>query len=127
MYVWKYVCMYVCTDNAGGSSCTLVAVVGSRVYVANVGDSSALLCSSHPCMSSHANLTYLIDGAVVQGSDASSPSSIQQPVNYTSSNNTSSNYMDDGSSSGSSSSSSGGSKSIMDHVVRKISSNSLSK
>eukprot|EP01035_Chromulina_nebulosa_P042056 gene42056-56946_t len=47
----------------GGSSCTLVAVVGSRVYVANVGDSSALLCSSHPCMSSHANLTYLLDSA----------------------------------------------------------------
>ena len=48
-----------------------MAVVGSRVYVANVGDSSALLCSSHPCMSSQANLTHLLDSAFTPSSDYS--------------------------------------------------------
>ena len=34
--------------------------------MANVGDSSALLCSSHPCMNGPANLTYLLDSAAMQ-------------------------------------------------------------
>lgn len=34
--------------------------------MANVGDSSALLCSSYPCMSKQANLTHLLDSAFTQ-------------------------------------------------------------
>jgi len=46
----------------GGSSCTLVAVIGSRVYIGNVGDSSALLCAAHPCLGPGL-LTRLVDAA----------------------------------------------------------------
>ena len=37
--------------------------------MANVGDSSALLCSSHPCMSRPANLTYLLDSALTPSTE----------------------------------------------------------
>ena len=61
--------------------------------MANVGDSSALLCSSHPCMNGPANLTYLLDSAAMQ---------IQSSEPSPSTNNYHTDHMDDCSSSSSS-------------------------
>lgn len=35
----------------GGAACTLIALVGSSLYIANVGDSTALLCAPKPILS----------------------------------------------------------------------------
>lgn len=34
----------------GGTSCSLIALVGNSLYIANVGDSSALMCVAHPIL-----------------------------------------------------------------------------
>jgi serine/threonine protein phosphatase PrpC len=34
----------------GGTSCTLVAIVNSSMYIANVGDSTAVLCTGYPTL-----------------------------------------------------------------------------
>lgn len=35
----------------GGSSCTIVLIIGTKMYIANVGDSSAILCTRSPVLS----------------------------------------------------------------------------
>lgn len=46
----------------GGTSCSIVAIVGSKVYTANVGDSSAILCSSYPVLQP-THLEHITDAA----------------------------------------------------------------
>jgi serine/threonine protein phosphatase PrpC len=46
----------------GGTACTLVALVGKTVYIANVGDSTAILCSAHPLLNKSI-LQYQVDAA----------------------------------------------------------------
>jgi hypothetical protein len=46
----------------GGTSCSIAAVVGSTLYVANVGDSSGVLCSSHGVFTP-SDLVYVKDAA----------------------------------------------------------------
>jgi len=64
----------------GGTSCSMVALVGSALYVANVGDSTGVLCSTFGVFRP-SQLTYLADAAVApelsrgnnsRGSNASS-------------------------------------------------------
>ena len=50
----------------GGTTCTIVAVVGRNVYTANVGDSSALLCTKYPILQ-HSLLNYIVDSAIPSG------------------------------------------------------------
>ena len=45
---------------SGGTTKTMVLVVKDMMYIANVGDSSALLCSSHPILKKE-HINYLMD------------------------------------------------------------------
>ena len=47
----------------GGTSCSLAAVVGDQLFVANVGDSTGILCSSFNVLGT-ADLSYVQDAAV---------------------------------------------------------------
>ena len=47
----------------GGTSCSIAALISGDLYVANVGDSTGILCSSHGVLSG-ADLKYLHDAAV---------------------------------------------------------------
>jgi hypothetical protein len=46
----------------GGTSCSIVAVVNGMLYTANVGDSSAILCTSHPVLH-QSMMTFVGDAA----------------------------------------------------------------
>lgn len=50
----------------GGTTCTIIAVVGRNVYTANVGDSSALLCTKYPILQKSL-LNYIIDSSIPSG------------------------------------------------------------
>lgn len=59
----------------GGTSCTLVAVVNTSMYIANVGDSTAVLCTGYPILHKQL-LRHEIDASLKEcGSSHSSPSS----------------------------------------------------
>lgn len=47
----------------GGSSCSLVAIVGSKMYIANVGDSSGTLCASSSVLKT-SMLEHIVDAAL---------------------------------------------------------------
>lgn len=47
----------------GGTSCSLVALVGNALYIANVGDSTAIMCSSHPILQKNI-LHFEVDSAM---------------------------------------------------------------
>jgi hypothetical protein len=47
----------------GGTSCSLMAVVGDQLYIANVGDSTGILCSSFGVLTNE-DLGYVRDAAV---------------------------------------------------------------
>lgn len=47
----------------GGTSCSLIALIKEDLYIANVGDSTGILCSSHGILSSD-DIEYLQDAAV---------------------------------------------------------------
>lgn len=47
----------------GGTSCSIVALVRNELYIANVGDSTGILCSSYGVLS-QADLKYVQDAAV---------------------------------------------------------------
>jgi hypothetical protein len=47
----------------GGTSCSLVALVGNVLYIGNVGDSSAILCSAHPILNKQL-VNFVTDSAV---------------------------------------------------------------
>jgi hypothetical protein len=38
----------------GGTSCSIIAIVGTTMIIANVGDSSAVMCASHQCLNESA-------------------------------------------------------------------------
>ncbi len=61
----------------GGTSCTITALIGRTLYTANVGDSSAILCSSAPVLRS-AQLVHIGDAAL--SPDAGMSASSQQPT-----------------------------------------------
>ena len=46
----------------GGSSCSIVAKIGTKLYIANVGDSSGIMCSKVPIFSP-ADFVHLVDAA----------------------------------------------------------------
>jgi len=46
----------------GGSSCSIVAMVGTKLYTANVGDSTGIICSKFPLFS-NSDLVHLSDSA----------------------------------------------------------------
>jgi hypothetical protein len=46
----------------GGSSCTLCVIIGSKLYIANVGDSSATLCTRTPVLQ-QSFITHLVDSS----------------------------------------------------------------
>lgn len=52
----------------GGTSCSLIALVGTSLYVANVGDSSGILCSAESNLS-HRMIEFLGDAAVSGAQD----------------------------------------------------------
>jgi len=47
----------------GGAACSIVAIVDYNMYVANVGDSSGILCSSTPILSNNIH-NYICDSAI---------------------------------------------------------------
>ena len=47
----------------GGTSCSLIAIVESKLYVANVGDSTGILCASGPFLG-NSQLVHLGDAAI---------------------------------------------------------------
>ena len=47
----------------GGSSCSIIAIVGTNMYVANVGDSAGLLCTTKPVLNNSIT-NHLIDAAI---------------------------------------------------------------
>ncbi len=47
----------------GGSSCSVIAIVGSTLYSTNVGDSSAILCAQRPVLSLN-HLVHVGDSAL---------------------------------------------------------------
>lgn len=47
----------------GGTSCSIIALVNSTLYIANVGDSSGILSSSHPVLH-NSMITHLGDSAI---------------------------------------------------------------
>lgn len=51
----------------GGSSCSIVVIIGTNMYVGNVGDSTGIICSTAPALN-HSCLQYRGDAAI----DASS-------------------------------------------------------
>jgi serine/threonine protein phosphatase PrpC len=63
----------------GGSSCSIVAIVGSRLYSANVGDSSAILCSQHSMLYTSA-LKHLGDSAISSDKEGKSDSTADSLV-----------------------------------------------
>ena len=54
----------------GGTSCSIVAVIGRKIYTANVGDSSAILCASSSLLVP-SNLVHIGDAALMSGEQAS--------------------------------------------------------
>lgn len=48
----------------GGTSCSIVALVGRELYIANVGDSTGILCSSYGVLAHADLLKYVQDAAV---------------------------------------------------------------
>jgi len=68
----------------GGTSCTLVAIVNQFMFIANVGDSSALLCCAHPIFRRQF-LHYEIDASMKECTSAtSSPSTSETLDTYVS-------------------------------------------
>ncbi len=55
----------------GGSSCSIVVIIGYKMFIANVGDSAGILCTPQPILSS---------SALVHISDAATSSQILQPL-----------------------------------------------
>lgn len=47
----------------GGSSSTIVAIIGTNMYIANVGDSSAILSSTSPALT-HTCINHIVDSAI---------------------------------------------------------------
>ena len=47
----------------GGSSCSIIAIVGSAMYIANVGDSAGLLCATKPIFK-NATVEHVLDSAL---------------------------------------------------------------
>lgn len=47
----------------GGSSCSIIAIVGSTMYVANVGDSAGLLCATEPIFK-NSTVEHILDSAL---------------------------------------------------------------
>ena len=56
----------------GGTSCTVTALIGRVIYTANVGDSSAILCSSSSVLKP-SQLVYVGDAANTEPSSGSMP------------------------------------------------------
>jgi len=48
---------------SGGTTCTIVALVGHELYIANVGDSNAILCSTSPILSK-SMIEYIADAGI---------------------------------------------------------------
>merc|ERR1711991_638855 len=59
----------------GGTSCTVAALIGRVIYTANVGDSTAILCSSSSVLKS-THLVYIGDAANLGTSHGTLPSSV---------------------------------------------------
>ena len=59
----------------GGTSCTVAALIGRVIYTANVGDSTAILCSSSSVLKS-THLVYVGDAANLGTSHGTLPSSV---------------------------------------------------
>jgi len=51
----------------GGSSCSIIAIVGYTMYIANVGDSTGTLCSTVPILNRAEQLKHLGDSATPPG------------------------------------------------------------
>lgn len=51
----------------GGSSCSIIVIKGTEMFIGNVGDSSAILCSTSPLLSS-ALVEYVSDAALAESS-----------------------------------------------------------
>lgn len=48
----------------GGTSCSMVALVGQTLYTANVGDSSGILCAAYPVLHQTETNQYITDAAL---------------------------------------------------------------
>jgi serine/threonine protein phosphatase PrpC len=51
----------------GGTSCSIVVIIGSIMYISNVGDSSAILCAKHPIFAP-SQLEHIMDAALPNNS-----------------------------------------------------------
>lgn len=51
----------------GGSSCSIIAIVGYKMYIANVGDSTGTLCSTMPILDRAKHLKHVGDSATPPG------------------------------------------------------------
>lgn len=60
----------------GGTSCSLVALVGNALYIANVGDSTAVLCSAHPVLQKQM-VRFEADAAMIPIVGSSAPSNLE--------------------------------------------------
>ncbi len=52
----------------GGTSCSMVALVGQHLYIANVGDSSGILCAPYPVLHQQSSIQYITDAALSSSS-----------------------------------------------------------
>ena len=63
----------------GGSSCSICVLVGGLLYIANVGDSSGILCSINSIYSK-GDVTLVADAAIIGSSSGTSISDTSSPI-----------------------------------------------